>query len=83
MKRVISLLILYFLLNSIALSQEKWEIHTHTGAIHGLIREGDYLWAAASGGVIRWNLQDSTYVLVSVRIQLPPSQASVKCLPEM
>jgi ligand-binding sensor domain-containing protein len=40
----------------------KWVNFTHVREIHELLREGDYLWAATNGGVVRWDVSDGSYV---------------------
>jgi ligand-binding sensor domain-containing protein len=39
-----------------------WVHLTHVGDIHALATQGDYLWAATDGGVIRWDTLEGTYV---------------------
>lgn len=59
MKKHAQILIVFFFCN-ILFSQEQWTAYTNTGAIHGIIRDGNYLWLAASGGLVHWNLDDSS-----------------------
>lgn len=52
-------------MNSPLFSQEQWTSYTNTGPIRGIMREGNYLWLAASGGFLKWDLSDSSYIKYS------------------
>jgi ligand-binding sensor domain-containing protein len=39
-----------------------WVNLTDVGDIHALAAQGDYLWAATDGGVVRWDTASGTYV---------------------
>jgi ligand-binding sensor domain-containing protein len=39
-----------------------WVNFTHVERIHALVAEGGYVWAATNGGVVRWDMSDSSYV---------------------
>ena len=38
-----------------------WVNLTHVGDVHALAAQGDYVWAATDGGVIRWDIARDTY----------------------
>jgi ligand-binding sensor domain-containing protein len=40
----------------------EWIAHTNGNEINGLAVEGDNIWAATQGGVVRWDRTDGTYV---------------------
>jgi ligand-binding sensor domain-containing protein len=39
-----------------------WVNFTHVERIHALVTEGNYVWAATNGGVVRWDTSDGSYV---------------------
>lgn len=61
------------LLVGVALAQPHWDYYTNPNAVNSLCRDGDYLWVASGepyvnlgGGIVRWNLRDSSYTRFSV-----------------
>ena len=62
MKKLISISVLIIILISPILTQENWTAYTNTGSIKGIIREGNILWLAVSGGFLRWDLNYNSYV---------------------
>jgi ligand-binding sensor domain-containing protein len=42
--------------------QGTWTSYTNANDIHDIVLDGSYIWAAASGGVVRWNIHDGSYV---------------------
>ena len=40
----------------------QWTSYTNANEVNDLLRVGDELWVATSGGVLRWNLNDRTCV---------------------
>jgi len=53
-------------LASLVLSTDPVQSWTNPNDIQGLAFDGQYLWAATSGGVVRWNQDMSEYVLYTV-----------------
>ena len=45
-----------------AQSDELWQTYTNSNCVRDLAIEGDYVWAATCGGVVRWDRRDGTYV---------------------
>ncbi len=45
---------------------EKWQNFVNQNVINALLKEGDFLWAATEGGVVKWNLKDNTFVSYTV-----------------
>ncbi len=45
-----------------AQSVEPWQIFTNANCVRDVALEGDYIWAATCGGVVRWNRLDGSYV---------------------
>jgi len=43
-------------------SADIWRNYTNANKVHALAMEGDFVWAATTGGVVRWNRIDGTYV---------------------
>ncbi|MFA5859070.1 MAG: SBBP repeat-containing protein [Elusimicrobiota bacterium] len=41
----------------------EWQNYTNPNDINCLVREGNYLWYATRGGVVKWNINDNTYQL--------------------
>jgi len=39
-----------------------WTNYTNGNYINDIAVEGDYIWCATQGGVVRWNMQNGTYV---------------------
>lgn len=45
-----------------AAAQPGWTSYTNGNFVSAVARQGDYLWAGGSGGLVRWNLKDGSYV---------------------
>jgi ligand-binding sensor domain-containing protein len=45
-----------------AQSDELWQTYTNSNCVRDLAIEGDYVWAATCGGVVRWDRRDGSYV---------------------
>ena len=45
-----------------AQSEGVWRTYTNGNFVNDLAVEGDYVWAATTGGVVRWNRNDGSYV---------------------
>jgi ligand-binding sensor domain-containing protein/tRNA A-37 threonylcarbamoyl transferase component Bud32 len=43
-----------------------WTNYTNGDFVHAVARQGDYLWAGGSGGLVRWDLNDGSYVKFGV-----------------
>jgi len=43
-------------------SEGVWRNYTNGNEVNDLAVEGDYVWAATTGGVVRWNRNDGSYV---------------------
>ena len=43
-------------------AQVQWTYHTNGNYINDIAIEGDYIWCATNGGVVRWDSRDGTYV---------------------
>jgi ligand-binding sensor domain-containing protein len=48
--------------HSVKAQDDVWTTYTNSNYVNDLAIEGDYLWAATEGGVVRWNVRDGTYV---------------------
>jgi ligand-binding sensor domain-containing protein len=42
--------------------EDMWHNYTNGNSVRGLAVEGNAVWAATEGGVVRWNRADDTYV---------------------
>lgn len=55
-------LMLFFMFHSTEiLSAGEWTNYTNANEVSGSAINGNYLWVATRGGVVRWDLSDSTY----------------------
>lgn len=62
MKMLLFTCIVITLFSSTIFAQEKWTAYTNTGSIKGIIRDENILWLAASGGFLRCDLNNGTYI---------------------
>jgi hypothetical protein len=53
-----------------------WRSYTNANYVNGLAFDGDAVWAATSGGVVRWNRADGTYVKYTTLDGLSGNQVS-------
>lgn len=42
-------------------NEDGWTIFTNSKKVYALLAEGNALWAATSGGVVRWDVDKGTY----------------------
>ncbi len=52
----------------------EWTNYTNANEVSGSYIEGNYLWVASRGGVVRWNLSDSTYTKFNTKDGLADNQ---------
>ena len=50
------------ILVSSASAEGTWTTYTKVRTIFDIVVEGDYIWCATNGGVVRWNRRDGTYI---------------------
>ena len=50
-----------FIVSSVS-AEGIWKNYTKVTDINDIAVEGDYIWCATDGGVVRWNKQDGTYI---------------------
>ena len=53
------------------MNQPGWANYTNSNTIQALALEGDYVWAGTSGGLVRWNRRDGSYVKYTLADGLP------------
>ena len=58
--RILTLFFLLLCVNS-SFSQEKWINYTSMKSINRISLDGNHLWAATTGGVIRWDIENGSY----------------------
>src|ERR1035437_2094681 len=55
-------------------SQPGWTLFPSGNQVNTMITQGNYLWAATYGGVVRWNLNDGSYRIFTVQDGLPDNR---------
>ncbi|OYD15408.1 hypothetical protein CH333_05790 [candidate division WOR-3 bacterium JGI_Cruoil_03_44_89] len=58
----VSLIASLLVLSSRAALAGEWTNYTNSNEVSGSDIEGNYLWVATTGGVVSWNLSDSSYI---------------------
>lgn len=71
MKKICLIFLLVWSTSTTTFGQGEWTAYTTTGAISKIIRRGNTLWMAATGGLIQWNLADNTYIKYTTLDGLP------------
>jgi ligand-binding sensor domain-containing protein len=67
--------VLVLLLSGAATSApEGWTVHLNASALYGITKTGDSLWCATSGGVLMFDLRDSTFTHYYDGLELPSSE---------
>ena len=63
-KKIFCLLLLTIFLSNISCSrhQETWINFTNANCVNAVAIEGNYIWAGTTGGVVKWNIDDSSYI---------------------
>jgi len=57
----LSLIVLLMFFTPKSVSADEWTNYTNANEISGSAIDGNYLWIATRGGVVKWNLTDSSY----------------------
>ncbi len=53
-----------------------WTSYNNANYVSALVRQGDYLWTGGEGGLVRWNVNDHSYVKFGVPDGLAASQVN-------
>jgi len=61
-KKTLFLLLLTISLSNISYSQESWVNFKNNNNVRSLAVEGNYLWIATMGGVVRFNINTGEYI---------------------
>lgn len=60
--QISTLLILFQIFGTSSLNAEsEWKTYINTSQVNEIIVDGEYLWGATNGGVLRWTISDMTY----------------------
>jgi len=71
MQKICLIFLLVWSTSTTTFAQGEWTAYTATGGISKIIRRGNTLWMAATGGLIQWNLADNTYIKYTTLDGLP------------
>ena len=76
MKRLFASVLVLALLCSVtaAWALEGWTVHLNASALYGITMTGDSLWCSTSGGVLLFDLLDSTFTHYYDGLELPSSE---------
>ena len=44
----------------------RWQNFVNQNVVNALLKQGNFLWVAAEGGVVKWNLKDNTFISYTV-----------------
>ncbi len=59
--RFVSAAIIFAAFATVSATEGVWTIYTNTDEVRAIVFEGDHVWCATTGGVLRWNKNDETY----------------------